>query len=109
MTTTFEKWKGAERPNYCTLPTIDVEIVTPAPACATCDREIKEHPTERNWAGPLWVHADTGEREHYIKHRPTCRYCGTNDKGVVVDRQHAWHDARECSRCGGVSGYAIGD
>lgn len=109
MTTTLEKFKGMQAGNYCTLPKIDVEIVAPAPACETCDREIRQHETERDHWGPVWVHADTGEREHHIAHRPACRYCGTNDKGVVVDRTYPYHDARECSRCGAVAGYAIGD
>lgn len=109
MTTTFQKWNGTPRANYCTLPKVDVEIVVPVPACKTCDREIKKHETERDWSGPVWVHADTGEREHYIAARPACHYCGTNDKGVVHYRQHPWHDATECDRCGGELGYAIGD
>jgi len=108
MTTTFEKFKSTRAGNYCTLPTKDVEILNPTPVCDTCEGELVWNP-KGGWL-------KTGDFEHvgattctYARVRATCKYCGTNEKGVVVYKQHAWHDANECSRCGGVDGYAIGD
>jgi hypothetical protein len=38
----------------------------------------------------------------------SCRFCGA-DKSHLTYRQESWSDQTECSRCGGSSGYAIGD
>jgi hypothetical protein len=112
MTTTFEKFKGTKRGNYCTLPTIDVEIIDPAPYCRYCDGEMVYNPT-----GDPFGH---GRYEHKAEPEPgtckfggqvasRCTYCGTNEKGVVTFSHESWSDETSCSRCGGVHGYAIGD
>lgn len=101
MTTTFEKYANTQRGNYCTLPTINVEIVEPRPACKTCDQPI-------TYSGGRYFHSN-GDTEHYASPRPTCRYCGTNEPDVVVYHQRSWSDELECSRCGGIDGHPIGD
>jgi len=109
MTTTFEKFKGMQAGNYCTNPRIDVEIIDDPTRCnePTCGRTIIKT-GDSYW--PKWVHEDTGDSDgHYVCPRASCRYCGTNDPQYVGVHQYAWYDATECSRCGGVTGYALGD
>lgn len=40
---------------------------------------------------------------------PTCQYCGTTDAEYVTSHQYSWYDAVVCTRCGGVTGWPIGD
>lgn len=119
MTTTFERWNGTQRGNYCTLPTIDVEIIDPEPYCAyqgyganrsatPCGRAIHDTKEGPSYMPATWKHVD-GNEDHRADRPSQCRYCGTNEFGVVVSKQYAWYDATECSRCGGVVGYALGD
>lgn len=119
MTTTLEKFAGAKRENYCTLPTIDVEIIDPASLCGAkhlvdgvftpCFKPIVDTGETTTWGDPAYGHADGSNAGEYVAHSTRCSYCGTNDPSLVKYRQHAWYDAVECERCGGVSGYGIGD
>lgn len=109
VTTTFEKFKGTRPGNYCTLPTIDVEIVNPDAYCRVCNGAMVYVPNP-----PL-----SGRYEHVTEPEPgTCRfgtpasrchYCGTNEAGVAVSHQRAWSNEIDCARCGGRWGYGIGD
>jgi ribosomal protein S27AE len=104
MTTTFQQYANATRHNYCTLPTADVEILPDVRHCETCGNAVSYS------GGTLgsWSHTDPFVPDHgYVRTRLMCPYCHTED-GVVF-RQHPWHDAVECSRCGGVDGRAISD
>lgn len=115
--TTLEYWAGRRAGNYSSLPTIDVEIL---PDVYTCGREGCSAP-ELKYRKAGWVTgADGAERydgggfEHVagdLDHEPSvmarCRFCrGT---GALTSSMHAWHDETRCDRCGGRSGYAIGD
>lgn len=102
--TTLAKFAGTRRANYSTLPTVDVEILPDARICETCAQPVAWDKSAHTFGG--WVHAD-GSTEHYVAPRTRCAYCHAQD-GVTY-RQHAWYDAIECDRCGGVTGYAIGD
>lgn len=106
MTTTFEVYAGTQRGNYCSLPTKDVPILPDLHVCDKCDQLILyvEHPA--SWRR-VWLHVvDSPLDEHRITPKVRCRYCHSH---AAVFRQHAWHDAVECPRCGGVDGFAIGD
>ena len=109
--TTLAAFAGQRAGNYCTLPTIDVPILADVRLCNACDREVvhRPHPKGVGWGLGRWVHegGDSGDGPtHYVSARPRCRYCRSN---AAVYRQHAWFDAVECARCGGVDGFAIGD
>lgn len=110
MTTTLERYAGAKRANYCTLPTVDVEILPDVHLCEKCDVLITymPHPKGFSYGSGTWVHAVDSPLadEHRISPKTRCSYCHSHE---AVFRQHAWHDAVECPRCGGVTGYAIGD
>ena len=100
MATTLETFAGARRGNYCTLPTIDVEILPDIHHCQTCGETViyQQH---------RWLHGNHLTPDHgWIAPKVMCRYCHSED---AVYHQHAYHDAIECNRCGGVDGYAIGD
>lgn len=120
MPTTFERWNGTQRGNYCTLPTIDVEIIeNPEAYCAyqgygenrketPCGRAIHDTKEGPSYSPTSWKHVD-GNDDHRAATPSRCHYCGTNEFGVVVFKQQSWSDESECSRCGGVLGFAIGD
>lgn len=109
MSTTLEMFADAKRGNYCTLPTIDVEILPDVHHCKTCDEQLVYDPNGGSYGMGEWLHADPTipKAAHYVSPKVRCRYCHSEDDAVY--RQHAWHDAVECSRCGGIDGYAIGD
>lgn len=109
MTTTFEKYKGAKRGNYCTLPTIDVEIIQPAAYCRKCGGAMVWNPKAQH--GGRWEHETPPEPGGCTSGEAAtrCQYCGTNEAGVVVYHQRPYSDEIDCSRCGGVWGYGIGD
>lgn len=131
MTTTMEKFAGEQSRNYCTLPTIDVEILPDVSVCKECRHEIVSvHVPLDNGRGyefthQLWVHAQdpaayevrpVGEfprvkatGDHWASPATRCSYCHTNDPEAVSFVQHAWYDGTHCTRCGGVSGFGIGD
>lgn len=109
MTTTFEKFAGATRRNYSDLPSIDVEILPDAHHCKYCSSEVDWDPKAGRHRMGQWVHLGPADDGHSASPRTRCRYCGNEDPETVKFRQHAWHDATECARCGGVDGFAIGD
>ena len=104
---TLEKYADARRGNYCTLPSKDVEILPDIRLCESCGLEIRyEKAAPRDGLGS-WRHVDSAAPSHgYVGPKTRCRYCHSQK---AVYRQHAWYDAVECDRCGGVDGYAIGD
>lgn len=106
--TTLQAFAGKRVGNYCTAPNLDVEILPLVQHCKTCAEVVVYNPKVEGRYGGRWEHED-GTAEHYTTPRTICIYCGTDEVGVVVARQHAWYDARECARCGGVDGYGIGD
>jgi hypothetical protein len=109
---TLEKFAGAKRHNYCTLPSIDVEILPDVHYCRHCGEllEYVPHPKGPGWGSGNWQHVSSSAEDHSraacVTPRTRCRYCHSQE---AVYRQHAWHDAVECDRCGAVEGYAIGD
>lgn len=111
MTTTLEKYQGHRALNYSTNPTIDVEVLDPnrARRCRTCDNPVEWDPDAGSWGRWVHVEAVTTDTKHWIDPHMRCRYCGVDGPDQVKFRQHAWYDATECSRCGGVDGRAIGD
>jgi Zn finger protein HypA/HybF involved in hydrogenase expression len=106
MATTLEKYAGARQGNYCTLPKLDVEILPDVFHCKHCDGQIKYRGT---WPDSKWVHITPLAEEHKPEPRLRCMYCHTDSPEHVSYKRYAWHDATECTRCGGVNGYAIGD
>lgn len=107
MTTTFEKWSGTQRGNYCTLPTKDVEIVELEKYCVRCGVLLRWNPKGFHGWGE-WEHAYPALCT-YSEAPLTCRYCGCNDPNLVKYRQMSYSDETHCARCGGVSGHGIGD
>lgn len=105
MTTTKEKYADARRGNYCTLPIHDVEILPDEHHCEKCGETVIYDP-DKGYFGE-WVHEDPFNVDHRADIKVRCPYCHSEDDAVY--RQHPWHDAVECSRCGGVDGRAIGD
>jgi hypothetical protein len=106
MPTTFEVYANAPRGNYCTLPIRDVEILPDVHHCKTCNEEVAFDKSVKPFGS--FVHASSSAEDHgYVSIKTRCAYCNSEDDAVYY--QHAWHDAVECSRCGGVDGRAIGD
>ena len=64
----------------------------------------KGHPT----GGGNYSSIPTKDVEVLPREPGSCLFCGA-DKSYLTHRQEAWSDQTECSRCGGSSGYAIGD
>lgn len=108
MATTLEKFAGARRGNYCTLPTVDVEILTDASVCEKCGTEVVYDPKAGTYSGK-WVHAQPATEDHFVAPRTRCSYCGTQDPSEVTYVQAAYSDEVRCTRCGGVNGFGIGD
>lgn len=108
MTTTLERYAGAKSANYCTLPTVDVEILPDVHQCKACNAELvyRPHPKGFAYGTGTWEHVEGMVDAHRGEPKTRCSYCHSHE---AVFRQHAWHDAVECPRCGGVTGYAIGD
>lgn len=109
MITTFEKFTGQRAGNYSTLPTKDVPVLPDIHICSTCRTQIEHvpHPKGPGWGLGSWQHTQPNECDAaYIRPADRCRYCHSQDAKY---RQHAWHDAVECDRCGGIDGRAIGD
>lgn len=104
---TSEKYAGQRAGNYCTLPTRDVEILPDTRFCDTCGVQADYQPGPGGGMGS-WVHVGSASEHGYISPKTRCTYCH-NQESDVVYRQHAWYDAVECGRCGGVDGRAIGD
>ena len=130
MTTTFEKYKGTQRGNYCTLPTIDVEIIDSPRFCAgkdwippvgesapgnrgsygpVCNKPVHWDKDSKAMPGMGWWAHDDGSTGHHISPYMRCVYCGNAEPGTVHYRQEPYSDETSCDRCGGVDGRAIGD
>lgn len=106
MTSTLEK--TYKRMNYCTPPKVDVPIIeNPELHCTTCSAAI-ERTEKKNPAslGPAWKHVGGVGDEHYASPKSICRYCGGE---TITRNSQAWHDAFDCSRCGGSYGFPLGD
>jgi hypothetical protein len=107
--TTLGKFTGQRAGNYSTMPTKDVPILPDIQVCKTCRTRVEHvpHPKGHGWGLGTWQHAEANEcTATWIGTADRCRYCHSQDAKY---RQHAWYDAVECERCGGVAGYAIGD
>lgn len=108
MATTFETFTGIARRNYCTLPTIDVEILPDIRHCdaESCGAVVVYDPAAGTFGA--WVHASADTPDHgRVAVKTRCTYCHSEEDAKYV--MHAWYDAIECTRCGGVDGHAIGD
>jgi len=109
MTTmTLAHFAGKQSRNYSQNPTINVEILTDETRhCSTCGEPALRTNPENLYGLPEYAHVEPTLESHRITLRAVCAYCGSDEH--IVARQHAWYDAAECSRCGGVTGWAIGD
>lgn len=92
--------------NYCSAPTIDVEIITDETIHCECGGELVDA-NHSSYRLPDYQHRVTGDYDHRPTRKPRCHYCGAED--TLTHRQHAWHDSADCSRCGGSYGFALGD
>ena len=99
--TTFEKYRDARSDDYCTPPTVDVPILPDVRHCAACRGPIMYDTARR-----IWAH-ENGPTGHRAEAHSKCWYCNSED--AVTHTQDARHEAIECSRCGGATGFAIGD
>jgi len=107
-TSTAEAWAGKRAPNYSTLPRLDVPVLALPRSCATCGEPVELGAAASTYGIRPWVHVGA-VADHYVTPKLVCKYCGSDDEFEVVARQHAYSDTTECSRCGGVEGYGIGD
>lgn len=108
MAMTLETYAGKQARNYSSNPTIDVAIVESAAHCNACGGEVVNLTpcTPNSWPLPRWAHVNPTD-DHYISPRPTCDCCGSDEAATAS--QHNWHDQVACTRCGGITGWAIGD
>lgn len=127
--TTFEKFAGQRAGNYSSNPTVDVEILDGPTMCGARESDgsrclrpiVRDHEAQPTYMA-YWKHADVEGPGPALNHHlrdgaaysligPTtrCSYCGTQDPTEVTFHQRSWSDETECTRCGGVTGYAIGD
>lgn len=108
--TTLSEYAGKRARNYSRMPTIDVPIIeNPERHCRSCGEPATHKPAGEGQILGGWEHTETQDQEHYVSARTVCVYCGTDDPDEVAFHQRNWSDETECARCGGVSGYAIGD
>lgn len=121
--TTKEKWAGKQAGNYSTLPRKDVDVLKDSKRFCTRCGDATEY-QQSGYMGE-WVHSNgekncdsaqvekhTGEKpqwNQYVQPNPVCHYCGTGDPAHSTFKQQSYSDGTSCSRCGGVSGYGIGD
>lgn len=108
MASTLEAFAGSTARNYCTLPTIDVEILPDVRHCeiATCGGVVIYDQDAGTFGA--WVHVSADTPDHgRVAVKTRCTYCHSEEAAKCV--MHAWYDAIECTRCGGVDGHAIGD
>jgi len=102
-------------------PTIPVPILTAEtqPMRCRCGATVKLSDTAGSY-GAGFVHESEVELpegfDRFSSHRigersydvlPRCEHCG--GVGHVTYTQHAWYDEWSCARCGGSTGYGIGD
>lgn len=106
--TTFSKWNGTQRGNYCDLPTIDVPIVEETTFhCEGCNGALIVTEVQYGMIHK-YAHVDSAKDDgHWIRAKGRCYYCGSSE--AMSYRQEAWYDASDCGRCGATRGYAIGD
>lgn len=112
--TTLAHFAGQHARNYSSMPTIDVPII-PTDArryhCASCGGEIvpTADSSQNPYAASKWEHLipTTIAGHDHVKPRSTCMYCGSDERTAFHQRN--WSDETECTRCGGVAGFAIGD
>jgi hypothetical protein len=104
----LEKVAGKRAGNYCTNPSKDVEVLERPHHCKGCGGELR-YDRELSYFG-AWVHVAEVADCRYASPKEFCSFCGAEgaEEGVRF-RQHAWYDATECERCGGVHGFALGD
>lgn len=111
-TTTLQTYAGQRAGNYSSLPSIDVEVLPEVHHCETCGEAVVYNAGGYTLGGG-WEHVDTAKAWEAKPHRPQarlgCGYCHTDDPTHVQFVQANWSDETRCSRCGGVTGYAIGD
>lgn len=119
--TTKQKWAGKQAGNYSTLPSKDVEVLENAESfCTKCGDSVTYdakayrhlHSNGESTCDKAKAEAYTGKKSEYtqiVSVNPKCRYCGTGDPAHSSFRQQSYSDEASCSRCGGVSGYGIGD
>lgn len=106
MANTLEAFAGATSHNYCTLPTLDVEVLPSVRHCETCTAPVTFDPSIGHFGA--WKHTSAEAPEHgRIALKSQCAYCHSEEDVTFI--HHAWYDAVECSRCGGVTGFAVGD
>lgn len=121
--TTSQLWAGKQAGNYSSLPSRDVPVLKDTERfCTHCGKTM--HYDDQGGYG-RWKHVhgldycrredrrDQGEKDITGDTRasvnPVCRYCGTGNPRHSKFRHQAYSDETSCSRCGGVSGYGIGD
>lgn len=110
----FDKVAGKRAGNYSSNPNVNVEVLERPRHCAGCAKlgqvaELVWDPKGGLYGG-AWVHAEGGPKCLYAQPEDYCRFCGAEGAAEGVRfRQHAWYDAVECARCGGVDGFALGD
>lgn len=110
---TLEKWKGKQAGNYSSLPKKDVHVLKDAKKfCTKCNEDLVLDENKANQG--LYLHADNGSQwcsngKTFYSVNGSCKYCGTGDPSYLEFKQMSWSDESHCSRCGGVSGYGIGD
>jgi hypothetical protein len=104
MTTTFDLYKGKQSPNYTDFPKLNVEVLPDVRRCRECEGVAAYNPNLGSWGE--YEHVD-GDRGHRADPKLRCRFCHNEDGVRYV--QYPWHDATECPRCEGSSGYAVGD
>lgn len=113
------EWYGRQAGNYSTAPKNDVTFIE-GYWCAHDDCEEPElayiqpgwiaarEGEQETYRRGGWVHVEAGRFDHQAEVEAKCRFCGAGPEHLHSS-QHAWHDQTECTRCGGVAGYAIGD
>lgn len=121
--TTKEKWAGKQAGNYSNLPSKDVAVLKDAKRfCTRCGDAVERqgegysaslvHSGGGSECDDAKVEARTGQKpqwKQYVTSNSVCRYCGTGDPAHSKFEQKSYSDESSCSRCGGVSGYGIGD
>lgn len=108
MVSVLEKVAGKRAGNYSTNPRIDVEVIeNPARYCQ-CGGVVVPDGVASNGI-QNWKHVEEPAKPHLLDRAGMCSFCGASEPGEVAYKQYSWYDAVECSRCGGVEGYAIGD